>query len=131
MSKKIVFIVVLIECILAVLLISVFGQAIYDASPKPVSDVYFTYENGDKIEDGVRLNVELRGGNISYQLHWTVEPENAENSSVRFTSSKPNDVSVDENGLVTFFKVVDVTIIVSALDGSNKTDSIVLLPDEK
>lgn len=130
MSKKIVFIVVLIECILAVLLISIFGQAIYDTAPKPVSEVYFTYENGAKIEDGVRLDVELRGGNISYQLHWTADPENAADKSVSFTSSK-SGVVVDANGLVTFFDVVDVTITVSALDGSNKTDSVVLIPIEK
>lgn len=129
MSKKIVFIVVLIECILAVLLISVFGQAIYDTSPKPVSEVYFTYANGEKIEDGVRLDVQLAGGNISYQLHWAVDPENAENKKVSFTSSKKG-VVVSESGLVTFFDAVDVTIIISAVDGSNKTDSIVLIPYE-
>ena len=45
MSKKIVVIVVLVECILAVLLISFFGQEIYNAKNNvKTTEIYFTNE---------------------------------------------------------------------------------------
>lgn len=126
MSKKIVLIVVLIECILAVLLISVFGQAIYNSGPKLVTEIYFTYENGEKIEDGKQLVVTLTDSKRDYQLYWEIDPENASDGSVKFTSSE-DGVVVDSNGKVTFIKdVLSVVIMVESLDGGNKRDAITL-----
>ena len=131
MSKKIVLIVVLIECILAVLLISLFGQAIYSSSPKLVNEVYFTYENGEKIADDQHLEVFLTDTKRDYQLFWVVDPENAHNTKVEFTSSDPNSVIVDASGRVTFRRtVLSVTITVSTLDGGNKRDVIILTVNE-
>ncbi len=131
MSKKIVFIVVLIECILAVLLISLFGQAIYSSSPKLVNEVYFTYENGEKIADDQHLEVFLTDTKRDYQLFWAVDPENAHNTSVEFSSSDPNSVIVDASGRVTFRRtVLSVTITISTLDGGNKKDVIILTVNE-
>ena len=127
MSKKIVFIVVLVECILAVLLISFFGQAIFMAINKSlVSEVYFTDANGVKIEDDVVLEVEISDSNLSYQLYWAIDPDNATDKTVSFTSNK-DDVIVDDTGLVTFFEPTDVVITVHTQDESNKTDSILLV----
>ena len=65
MNKKVVYIVILIECILAVFLISFFGQAIFNAIRNvPVEEVYFTYEDGTKIEDDVPLKFELKGTSV-------------------------------------------------------------------
>lgn len=131
MSKKIVLIVVLIECILAVLLISLFGQAIYSSTPKLVNEVYFTYENGEKIADDQHLEVVLTDTKRDYQLYWTVDPENAQNPNVVFSSSNPSSVIVDASGRVTFRRtVLSVTITVSTLDGSNKNDVIILTVNE-
>ena len=131
MSKKIVLIVVLIECILAVLLISLFGQAIYSSSPKLVNEVYFTYENGEKIADDQHLEVFLTDTKRDYQLFWVVDPDNAQDTSVEFSSSDPNSVIVDASGRVTFRRtVLSVTITISTLDGGNKKDVIILTVNE-
>lgn len=129
MNKKIVFIIVIVECILAVLLISVFGQAIFGAVKKHLAEeVYFTYQDGTKIEDGMQLEVELTDSKRDYVLYWTVGPEETTNTAVRFTSSAPESVIVNESGVVTFFDdVKSVIITVTTLDGSNQTDVITLV----
>ncbi len=128
MNKKIVIIVVLVECIFAVLLISFFGQAIYNNNNTvECAEIYFTYENGDKIEDDKVIEVELTDTNLSYQLHVSIYPQNATNKKLSFTSSR-DEVVVDSKGLVTFYSEVGVTITVKTLDGSNKMDTIILVP---
>ena len=129
MSKKIVFLIVLIECILAVLLIGVFGGAIFSAiNKKPVTDLYFMDKDGVKIEDNINLEVELTDSQRDVQLYWVVVPDDASEQKVSFTSSKPDVAIVSESGLVTFFEDESVTITVQALDGSNKTDTIIIVP---
>ena len=130
MNKRVVFIVVLIECILAVLLISIFGQAIYNAVNNiVVQEVYFTYADGTKIEDGEHLTVELTDSKMDYQLYWAIGPENASNQNVTFTSSKPDQVVVNSSGVVTFYVEVGVTITIHTEDG-NQVDAIILIPQD-
>lgn len=126
MNKKVVYIVILVECILAVFLISFFGNAIFQAIVNvPVQEVYFTYEDGTKIEDGKALKFELKGSQNEYQLYWMVGPEDATDDSVKFTSSKPEFAEVDEFGRVSFYeRTGDVVITVTSADGSNVTDTI-------
>ena len=126
MNKKVVYIVILVECILAVFLISFFGNAIFNATKNTlVQEVYFIYEDGTKIEDGKALKFELKGSQNEYQLYWTVGPEKAVNKKVSFTSSKPEFAEVDEFGRVSFYeRAGDVVITVTSTDGSNVTDSI-------
>ena len=129
MSKKIVVLAVFLECILAVFLISFFGKIIEDLRADVLcEDIYFTYETGEKIEDGVSIEVTLTDSKASYQLYWALGPENVSNKEVIFTSSKPEYVVIDGTGNVTFFEDVDVVITIKALDGSGKTDSIMLIP---
>ena len=68
MNKKIVFIITLVECVLAVLFISVFGQAIFSITKKDVTDVYFVYENGEKIEDTARRELYEETGAVKFKL---------------------------------------------------------------
>ena len=129
MNRKVVIIVVLVECIMAVFLISFFGQAIFNNNRNvKTQEIYFTYENGEKIEDDVTLEVELSDKEISYQLHWKAEPDNVTDKSVTFISSKPDLVFVSDEGLVTFLVETDVSITIKTLDESNKSDTIVLVP---
>ncbi|MBQ8658871.1 MAG: hypothetical protein IJ506_07020 [Clostridia bacterium] len=128
MNKKIVFIVVLAECILAVLLISFFGQAIVNANNNILCrEIYFTYEDGEKIEDDKRLSVVIDDMNNSYKLYYEMLPAKTTNREVRFVSSDPQ-VLVDDTGMVTFLYRKSVTITVFTEDGSNLSDSIILVP---
>ena len=56
MNKKVVFLVVLLECILAVFIVSVFGHAIEDDRKQILCrDIYFVNELGEKYEDVVKV----------------------------------------------------------------------------
>lgn len=128
MNKKIVFLVVLIECFLAVFIVSFFGHAIEDSRKQILcEDLYFVTESGEKIEDGKMIEYQLTGSNISYQLYWVMESDKTSNKEVKFKSDNPL-VMVNDLGLVTFLEETDVVITIKAIDGSEKTDSITLVP---
>ena len=128
MNKKIVFLVVLLECILAVFIVSFFGHAITDSRKEILcQDIYFVNELGEKYEDGEMIEVTLSDKNMSHPLKWVMETEKASNKEVAFESSNPL-VIVSALGNVTFIEEVDVVITIRALDGSGKTDSITLVP---
>ena len=128
MNKKVVFLVVLLECILAVFLVSIFGHAIEDARRQILcEEIYFTDENGEKIEDGEMIEIALTDTNISYQLYWVMITGKTSNREVVFESDNPS-VKVNSVGLVTFLDETAVVITVRTIDGSGKTDSITLIP---
>ena len=128
MNKKVVFLVVLLECILAIFIISVFGHAIEDARRQILcQDLYFVTETGEKIEDGEMIEYKLTDSNISYQLYWVMETGETSNKEVEFESSDPM-VKVNSLGLVTFLEETDVVITIRAIDGSGRTDRITLVP---
>ena len=128
MNKKVVFLVVLLECILAVFLVSIFGHALEDARRQILcEEIYFVDEHGEKIEDGEMIEFTLTDTNISYQLHWIMITGKTSNREVVFESDNPM-VKVNSVGLVTFLDDVAAVITVRTIDGSGKTDSITLIP---
>lgn len=129
MNKKVVFLVVLLECILAIFVVSIFGHAIEDARKQILcQDIYFVNDSGEKIEDGEMIEFSVSDTNMSYQLHWIMVAKDTSNKEVVFESSDPDAVKVNSLGLVTFFDEVDVVITIRVIDGSGKTDSITLVP---
>lgn len=129
MNKKIIVIVVIAECILAILLISFLGKAIESYIKTVYSeDVYFVTKEGEKIPDDTTLEIKLSDADISYQLYWVVETKRTTKKEVTFVSNKPEEVIVDKTGLVTFLIETDAIITVSTMDGSEKSDSITVVP---
>ncbi len=129
MNKKLVILAVLLECILAVLLVSFFGKAIEDARKDVLcEDIYFVTETGEKIDDDVGIEVELSDTKLSYKLYWKIIAKNTTKKEVEFVSSKPESVIIDQTGIVTFLEETDVVITIRAMDGSGKSDSITLIP---
>ena len=128
MNKKVVFLVVLLECILAIFIVSIFGHAIEDSRRQILcQDIYFVDANGEKIEDGEMIEYELVGSDINYQLYWVMETDKTSNKEVVFESSNAL-VKVNSEGLVMFIEEVPVVITVRATDGSGKSDSVTLVP---
>lgn len=128
MNKRTVVLVVIIECILAVLLVSFMGRAIENFDRKTYAEkIYFIDENGERLENNAIIEVEITDMNISYQLDWVVEPNNTSNKDVVFVSSRPDEVIVDNTGLVTFLVDSDVIITIKTTDGSEITASITLV----
>ena len=128
MNKKVVFLVVLLECILAIFIVSIFGHAIEDSRRQILcQDIYCVDANGEKIEDGEMIEYELVGSDINYQLYWVMETDKTSNKEVIFESSNTL-VKVNSEGLVMFIEEVPVVITVRATDGSGKSDSVTLVP---
>lgn len=128
MNKKVVFLVVLLECILAIFIVSIFGHAIEDSRRQILcQDIYFVDANGEKIEDGEMIEYELVGSDINYQLYWVMETDKTSNKEVIFESSNTL-VKVNSEGLVMFIEEVPVVITIRATDGSGKSDSVTLVP---
>ena len=128
MNKKIVFLVVLLECILAVFIVSFFGHAIEDANKQILcKDIYFTYENGEKIEEDM-IEFKLTDSNRTYKLYWKIEAEDTTLQEVEFESSEEM-VKVNKYGEVTFLEDISVVITIRAKDGSGKWDKITLAPE--
>ena len=132
MNKKIVFLSVVIECILAIFVVSFFGKAVEDArAEKLCREIYFVDENGEKIPDGQNIEVEFIGSYISYQLNWKIIAEDATEKEVEFISNN-EFVIVNSLGLVTFLdKEASAEITILAKDGSGKKDVITLMPKLK
>lgn len=57
------------------------------------------------------------------QLEWTLEPSNAGNQTVAFSSSDSSVATVNETGLVTMHNIGTVTITVTSLSSSKASDS--------
>ncbi|MBR1747895.1 MAG: hypothetical protein IJ735_06785 [Clostridia bacterium] len=127
MNKKIVILVVLVECVLAILLISVLGNAIESYFNEiGARDVYFVDAEGNRLEDGATISVERT--DLGYQLQWVILPDDTTDTEVKFTSTKA-EVTVDATGYVTFDRDVDVVITVSTKNG--KTSNIHLVPKKE
>jgi len=125
-------IVVLVECVLAILLISVLGKAIETYQTEvECKEIYFTDANGEKIQinevTGMAvMEVTLTDTKRSIQLTWNFSPTNTSNKSVTFVSSLPDWVEVDESGMVNFFDDRAAVITISTTNG--KSASIQLIP---
>ena len=128
MNKKVVFLVVLLECILAVFIVSFFGHAIVDPNKQVLCQkLYFVDANNEEIADNETIQLTLTDTNRSYQLYWVMETDKTSNKEVVFESSNPL-VKVNAVGLVTFLDDVSAVITVKAIDGNGKMDSITLIP---
>ena len=83
------------------------AQCAVNVLPPSVKGVQFT-------ESSIKI---LNGEN--YTLTYSILPENAENKNVKFSSSAPNIVSVDNNGKVTALKEGTSTITITTEDGGH------------
>ena len=82
------------------------AQCAVNVLPPSVKGVQFT-------ESSIKI---LNGEN--YTLTYSILPENAENKNVKFSSSAPNIVSVDNNGKVTALKEGTSTITITTEDSA-------------
>lgn len=143
MSKKIIVLIEIIVCIMAIVVVSLFGLqaenwrdvvyvtsiAFYEDDITMVDSVY----NG---KEGKYLQINLQPDDESYQIKWRVAPENATNSKIIFTFSggmqqengivTDGDIAVTPEGWLYFpgGKAKSVDIIAKTTDGSNKTATL-------
>ncbi len=116
---------------------------VYDANVKNVvltasAKTYITkivVEQDSSIENVAVSSIDITASTDNYAvgvaltLSTKVNPSNATNKSVRWTSSNETIATIDEyTGKVTFKSAGEVTFTVTALDGSNVTNSIKCTP---
>ena len=145
MNKKVMILIVVIECVLSILLIAVIGKAI-ESYYKEVEaqEIYFTTAEGEILLPGMlykekegttetidsdRIIIEVARPDRGYQLHWLIIAEETSDRSVIFNAraqDKNVEVTVDENGFVHFEDDVVVTITISTKNG--RTATVLLTP---
>lgn len=88
---------------------------IYDVEPIKITDISIT---------GAPSIITI--GN-PLQLNINITPSDATNKNLQWSSSNPDILSVDENGIIEAYQEGNVTITASSTDGSNKSASINIL----
>ena len=140
MNKKIVILIVIVECILAILVIGVIGKAIETYfNDVHAEEIYFTTADGEVLTQGMkyiekenkveaieseRIVIEVNRWDRGYQLHWLVLSEKTTDKSVTFIAKSQNpdiEVSVNETGFVYFEGETNATIIISTTNGKTAT----------
>ena len=132
MKKSVVILIALIY-IASIAIVSFFGLQfkVFDAV---VSVERIELLNSESFEESETWGkyVIIRpdpNGQYRYHIEYRVYPDNASNPKVEFTfdkSSAPN-VTVDENGLVTFSSRGMVKVYIIATDGSNIQETITII----
>ena len=125
MSKKMMILIVIVECVLAVLLIGVIGLAIESTyTDVTCREIAFTLPDGTILtaDDVITVDRPDRG----YQMYYVFTPEDTTDKTVTFSTNKPDKVLINESGYVTFIEDTDVTVTVLTKNG--KTATITLVP---
>ncbi|MBQ8321059.1 MAG: hypothetical protein IJX92_01675 [Clostridia bacterium] len=127
--KKSVIVLIGVIYAASIVLVTFFGlqYSTYQPEEIPVSEIKIT-NNGLKIDesDGSKYIVFFtpdENGNRTFQVEYTVTPDDASNPAVDFVMDSPY-ATVDENGLVTFTKVGSAILYIYSTDGTRKSDSI-------
>lgn len=137
MNKKLIILIVALECVFSVFLVSLFGPMIEALHAKVlVSEIHLIDEQGKRLvpEEGKALpSVEISlPGDLDYHFALEVLEADATDKSVTVTTNRPLEeieVRMDKNGrgfTVTFLNptLKSVTVTVSSNDGSAKTASV-------
>ena len=135
MNKKLIVLIVALECVFSVFLISIFGPMLEMLhTPADVREIYILDKDGKRVERGavIELDLETR----SYDLVWEVLPEDADNKTMTVSAFVDGEeitegsedpavritMSPDgESARITFRKKKPVRISVTATDGSAVT----------
>ena len=131
MNKKIVVMILFVFCLIATILISVFGKLPEDASRTPVESIEFidpTTEDGKckLTSDGDKL-IEVIFGTTEYQLNYKINPDFATEQDVKFVIVNGADyATVSDTGLVTFEKEYSITVKIYSNFFDNKTDEVII-----
>lgn len=139
MNKKIIVLIEIVVCIMAIVVVSLFGlqaenwrDMVYVTSIEFYEDDITLVDEQYNGKDGVQLQINLDEDTVSYQIKYRVNPSNASNGHVEFSFSggerqengtvTDGDCTITADGLLYFKngKVYNVNIIAGSTDGSNK-----------
>lgn len=135
MNKKLIVLIVALECVFSIFLISIFGPMIEALHAKViVKDLYFVDDAGVRMEDESSIEVDL-SMKRSFHFDFEVVTEEATDRTVEILHNASDDeieIVEDVDGLgftVTFLSTKEVTsvrIVVRARDSSQKQAALTL-----
>lgn len=137
MNKKLIILIVALECVFSVFLVSLFGPMIEALHAKVlVTEIHLVDEAGERLvpEEGKSLpsvTISLPS-DLDYYFTLEILETDATDKSVTVTTNRPVDeveIRMDKNGrgfTVTFLNptLKNVTVTVTANDGSAKSASV-------
>lgn len=132
MNKKIVAFFLVIFCVIATVIIGIFGKIPDPASQISVESIRFldrgrpdnNFEPQVNQDDEKLIRIER--GNTTYQLEWRILPENATNKAVTFVIlSGAAFIDISPTGLITFHQEQSVTIRIQSNLHDSKYDIII------
>ena len=136
MNKKLIILIVALECVFSIFLISIFGPMIESLHSKVlVSDLYLLDEDRTRLEATEDEEIPLVKigipNDFDYEFYVVVETDEATDRTYTVTHNRTDDdveIRMTKNGFrVTFLSdISNVTITVKANDGSLKTASVLL-----
>lgn len=131
MNKKIVVMLLVVFCIIATILISVFGKVPEDSSRTPVESIEFidpAKSDGKCMlnSDGEKI-IYIEKGTSEYQLCYVINPNEASEKEVKFVIINGAEyATLTEEGLLVFEKEYSVTIKIYSNFYDNKTDTVIV-----
>ena len=134
MNKKIIILIVALECIFAVFLISVFGPMVESLhTKKSVKEIYFLDDKGNRMENDSSFFVDLQVSR-SFHYEFVINPSDATDRTVKVIHNRSDEeieIEMDANGsgfTVHFLSkdVASLKITVRANDSSQKQAIITL-----
>lgn len=146
MNKKIVIMLTAVICVVSVVLISIFGQVPNfqtNVLVKSITIEGYLDKNGNVIpceknnsgEDIIWLD-KIEAGETTIVLKWKINPENASNPDVYFTTGiDDGSIVVSDQGIVTFYTSTRTNCVVTikAQDGSLVSARVIIMkktPDD-
>lgn len=131
MNKKTVSLILTVCCLLLIIVISVLGKAPDDSSKVHVESIEFVDSRNEdgkcKVNDEDKKIIELERGTLTYQLEYVLNPAEPTEKDVYFFIMGDSEIAtVDENGLVTFYKETSITIKIVSNYTDNKTDFVII-----
>ena len=131
MNKKIVVLFLFIFCLIATILISVYGKMPEDSSRTPVQSIEFIdpeTEDGEckLTSDGNKI-IEIETGTTEYQLNYRINPDYATEQTVTFVIINGAEfATISETGLITFTSEYSITVRIYSNFYDNKTDVVII-----
>ena len=101
MNKKLIILIVALECVFSIFLISLFGPMVESLHAKKlVEDIYFLGDSGERLEDDVLLYVDL---DVSRSFHYdfVVGPDDATDKTAKIIHNRTDDeieIELDSDG---------------------------------
>lgn len=135
MNKKIVTIFLVIFCLLSTLVVGIWGKVPDSSTRIAVESITILDPTKDNQECAINDNgdkvILLEKGTLTYQIVYSISPEEPTDKSVFFSiiSGKDN-ATIDESGLITFIEkngnTFGVTIEISSNLDDGKKDTVII-----